>query len=119
MTQIQTINAKRYSSYTDLTYKMYFVLPAIYGTGASPIKGLNIILSSYPDGFSSEIISPDGTVIIFSETVGVPITATLAQIKTQLISKYSSIRTKLDSLTLTAYDTIAGLSYDGTNWASI
>lgn len=116
MTQIQTIAVKRNPSYLDFTYKMSFVLPAIYGTGATPIKGLNVILASYPDGFSSEIIAPDGTVITFSETIGIPLNATLAQIKTQLIAKYGTIRNKLDSLTLTSYDTIAGLSYDGTNW---
>lgn len=116
MTQIQTISIKRNPSYLDFTYKMSFVLPAVYGNGATPIKGLSIILASYPDGFSSEIVSPDGTVLTFTETLGIPLTATLAQIKTQLIAKYSTIRNKLDSLTLTSYDTIAGLSYDGTNW---
>lgn len=117
MTQIQTIATKRYPSYLDFTYKMWFVLPAIYGNGATPIKGLSIILASYPDGFGSEILAaPDNTVITFSETIGIPLTATLPQIKTQLQNKYTQIRTKLDSLTLTPYDTIAGLAFDGTNW---
>lgn len=41
----------------------------------------------------------------------------MVQIKNQLQAKYTQIRTKLDSLTLTPYDTIAGLSFDGTIWA--
>ena len=117
MIQIQTISVKRNPTYLDFTYKMWFVLPAIYGTGAAPIKGLSTILASYPDGFGSEIIAPDGTLITFSETFGIPLTVTLAQIKTQLQNRYTQIRTKLDSLILTPYDTIAGLSFDGTNWS--
>lgn len=117
MTQIQTIAVKRNPSYLDFTYKMWFILPIIYGTGSAPIKGLSIIISSYPEGFSSEVLVPDGTVITFSETVGIPLVITLAQIKTQLQNKYTQIRAKLDSLTLSPYDTISGLSFDGTTWA--
>lgn len=117
MVQIQTIGIKRNITSFDFTYKMYFLLPAIYGTGSAPKVGLSIILESYPDGFNSEIIVPEGTVITFSETIGVLNSATLVQIKNQLQNKYTQIRTKLDSLTLTPYDTIAGLSFDGTTWA--
>lgn len=116
MIQIQTISIKRNLSYIDFTYKMRFILPAVYGTGAAPINGFDIILSSHPDNFSSEIISPEGTVITFHETLGVPLTVTINQIKNQLEAKYTQIRNKLDSLTLTPYDTIAGLTYNGTNW---
>lgn len=118
MTQIQVINEVRQSAgYVEVTYKMWFILPAIFGTGASPIKGLSTILSSYPDGFLSEIVAPDGTLITFTETKPLPIpTPNLAQIKNNLQARYTQIRTKLDSLTLTPYDTIAGLSFDGTNW---
>lgn len=122
MTQIQVIGLSRQQTgYIEITYKMWFVLPAIYGTGANPIKGLNSVLSSYTaDGYGIEIVPPDGTLITFTETRPLPVTIpTLAQLKTQLQTRYTQIRTKLDSLTLTPYDTIAGLSYDGTNWVSV
>lgn len=116
MTQIQVISIKRNLTSYDFTYKMWFVLPAIYGTGAAPIKGLSSIVESYPDGFDTEVIPPDGTLITYMETVGLLLNVTLAQIKSQLQSKYATIRTKLDSLTLSPADSIIGLSYDGTNW---
>lgn len=118
MIQIQVINEVRQAAgYVEVTYKMWFALPIIYGTGAVPIKGLSTIIASYPDGFGSEIVAPDGTVITFTETrsLSIPL-PTLAQLKTQLQNRYTQIRNKLDSLTLTPYDTIAGLTWDGTAW---
>ena len=118
MTTIQITGTKRYDAqnYAEVSYKMTFTLPAIWGTGASPIAGLSIIVASFPDGFSTEVIAITGTVVTFSNTVSVPITVTLNQIKNGLITKYNSIRTQLDGLTLKTWDQVAGLTYDGTNW---
>lgn len=118
MTTIEITGTKRYDSqlYAEITYKMRFTLPAIWGTGATPIAGLSSIVASYPDGFSTEIVPVTGTVVVYSATQSVPITVTLAQVKTGLINKYNSIRTQLDALTLKSWDQIAGLTYDGTNW---
>lgn len=117
MTQIEIVALKRNDSYIELSYKMRFVLPSIYGTGALPISGLEIILSSFPDGFSSEDVIGTGKVVVFNKTESINLSVSLAQIKTALQNRYTAVRTKLDSLTLTTYDTIAGLSWDGTNWA--
>ena len=117
-TQIQITNVKRFASYIELSYKMRFTLPAIYGTGANPIEGLDRIVAAYPDNFGLEIIPTTGTVIIFRETASVPSNVTLAQIKTQLQNKYSNIRTKLDNLTLDSWDSVCGLSFDGATWGS-
>lgn len=118
MIQIQVTNEVRQSTgYVEVTYKMWFVLPAIYGTGATPIKGLSVIIASYPDGFGSEIVAPDGTLITLVETRPLPVTTpTLNQIKNQLQQRYIAVRNKLDGLTLTTYDQIAGLTFDGTSW---
>lgn len=120
MTQIKITAANRNpNGYIELTYFMRFVLPTIYGTTQVPIVGLQTILNSYPDGFILETTtdSPALTFIDYSKTVSFPSSVTLAQIKTGLQGVYTTIRAKLDSLTLTPYDTISGLSYDGTNWS--
>jgi len=116
MIQIETTGLKRNDSYIEISYKMRFVLPSIYGTAANPIKGLDIIISSYPDGFLTEDVAGVGIVIAYSKTESVNLSVTLAQIKTALQSRYATIRSKLDSLILSPYDTLAGLSWDGTNW---
>ena len=116
MTQIQIINLKRYDSYAEVSYKMTFVLPAIYGTGATPIAGLSTIISSFPEGYSTEVIPVDGTVITYSKTSSINLAATLVQIQSALESFYNTIRTSLDAITLSPQDNIAGLSYNGTIW---
>lgn len=116
MTLIQITRLKRNLSYLELSHKMTFLLPAVYGTGATPVAGLDAIVASYPDGFATEVVPVTGTVITFTETVSVPLTVTLAQAKTSLQNKYATIRAKLDGLTLDPLDRIAGLSWDGTTW---
>lgn len=118
MTQIQILNEKRYPSYIEISYKMRFLLPAIYGTGTSPIAGIESIVRSFPDSFSLEVIPVTGTVIVYTQSISVDLSVTLGQGQTFLQNKYSSIRTQLDALTLTPYDNIAGLSWDGATWGS-
>jgi hypothetical protein len=118
MTQIQIVNIRRNASYSEITYQMGFLLPVIYGTGSSPIKGLGIIISSYPDGFSLGTDAVAGTIINYTETVSLnTANPTLAAIKTQLQNRYIAIRARLDALSLSNFDTLAGLSYDGTIWS--
>lgn len=118
MTEIQITGVRRTAvGGVEISHKMWFLLPTIYGTGAAPITGLNTILGSYPDGFGSEIVGGI-TVITFLGVKALDNPASgLAAIKLILQAIYTAIRTKLDSLTLSPYDTLAGLSWDGTNWA--
>ena len=120
MTQIQILNIKRNltAGYVEVTYKMSFTLPAIYGTGANPIYGLSSIIQSFPDGFSLEVIPVTGTVIVLNETKSVPSSVTLAQVQSQLQTRYTNVRAQLDALTLTPYDSAVGQSFDGSVWAS-
>lgn len=118
MTQIQILNEKRNASYVEITYKMRFILPVIYGTGTSPIAGLDSIIKSFPDGFSLETIPVTGIVIVYTQTTSVDLSITLNQGQTFLQNKYSLIRSQLDALSLTPYDNIAGLSWDGSTWGS-
>ena len=117
MTQIQVTSVRRYSTYAEVTYKMRFTLPAIYGTGTNPIQGLSAIVSSY-DGYGIEVIPVTGTVITYTKTQSVALSTTQTQIQTGLTDIYTSIRSQLDALTLSPFDTLAGLSYNGTTWNS-
>jgi len=119
MTQIQITGTKRYPSYSEISYKMRFTLPAIYGTGTNPIAGLSQIAASFPDGFSIEIIPVTGTIITYSETRSIDLGTTINQIQTGLQNKYSQLRTQLDNLTLSPYDNIVGLSWNGSAWGNI
>lgn len=48
MTQIEIISVNRQlAGYIELTYKMRFTLPAVWGTGANPIVGLEKIVAAY------------------------------------------------------------------------
>lgn len=119
MTQIQIINFKReLTGYISATYKMSFTLPAIYGTGGSPIDGLSKIVASYAGNFGTEVIPVTGTVITLYENISPDSSFTLAQAKTFLQNRYTTVRGQLDSLSLSTYDNITGLSWDGSVWAS-
>lgn len=119
MTQIQIINLRKYDVYTEISYKLTFVLPAIYGSGANPIAGLSAIVSSLGDGYSLEVIPVDGTVITYSKISSISSAATQGQIQTSLVSLYTTIRTALDALILSPYDTLAGLIYNGSSWVTV
>lgn len=119
MTQIQILNVKRnLAGYIEVSYKMTFTLPAIFGTGANPIEGLGKIAASYPDNFCIEIIPVVGTVIVYTNTASIDGSITLPAARTLLQNKYAAIRAQLDGLTLTPYDTISGQSWDGTSWTT-
>lgn len=119
MTQIQILNINRaLAGYIELTYKMSFTLPAIWGTGASPIVGLEKIVDAYPQNFAVEVIPVTGTIVSATETISVPSSVTQATIRTQLQNRYSALRTSLDNLTLDAWDNAAGQSWDGSTWAT-
>lgn len=96
---------------------MRFILPTIYGTGANPINGLEIIVSSYPDGFGVEEDISNGKVITYSQVVSIDLDKTLNQIKNGLENQYTQVRNKLDALTLKPMDVLAGLSHNGTSWS--
>ena len=118
MTQIEILSFNKYDSYTEVSYKMRFTLPAIYGTSSNPIKGLNAILNSFPGGgYSTEVTPADGTVITYSKTSPIPLGATVLQIESSLQALYTSIRNALDLATLSPHDTIAGLGFDGATWS--
>lgn len=117
MTQIQVTSVRRYTTYAEVTYKMRFTLPAIYGTGTNPIQGLSAIVSSY-EGYGIEVIPVTGTVITYTKTQSVSLSTTQNQIQTGLTDIYIGIRSQLDALTLSPFDTLAGLSYNGTSWNS-
>lgn len=120
MTEIQILSVKRQiAGYIELTYKMSFTLPTIWGTGANPIAGLDKIVAAYPANYSIEVIPVTGTIVTATETQSVPSNATVATIKTQLQTRYGELRTALDALTLDNWDSVAGLSWDGSTWTSI
>lgn len=118
MTQIQVTAIKRYGTGgVEVSYKMWFLLPSIWGTVVSPIAGLSTIINSYPDNFGTEVVGGI-TVITYTGVKGLDNPAAgLAAIKLILQAIYTFIRNRLDSLTLTPYDQLAGLTWDGTNWA--
>lgn len=116
MKQIEIQSIRRQDSYIEISVKMTFTLPTIFGTGTDPIDGVNAIVSSYPDGFYTELLVPEGTVIGYSQLISLDLDVTVNQIKNKLESRYSNIRSKLDSLVLKPLDLLVGLSYDGTNW---
>lgn len=119
MTQIQILNIYRAAAgYIELTYKMSFTLPAIWGTGANPIVGLSKIVNAYPQNFVVETIPVTGTIVAAIETISVPANVSQATIRTQLQNRYTVLRTNLDSLTLDAWDNAAGQSWDGATWAA-
>lgn len=119
MTQIQVINIKRQiTGYIEVSYKMTFTLPAIFGTGLNPIEGLSKIVQSYSDRYSIEVIPVIGIVMVVNETKSPDINLSVPQIKTFLQGRYSALRTEIDGLTLTNFDSLAGLSYDGSAWTS-
>lgn len=119
MTQIQILNINRQlAGYIELTYKMSFTLPAIWGTGGSPIVGLDKIVAAYPQKFGVEVIPVTGTIVTATETVSVPSNVLQATIRTQLQNRYTALRSTLDALTLDAWDSAAGQSWDGATWAT-
>lgn len=120
MTQIQIISLKRsLTGYTEVTYKMSFTLPAIFGTGSNPIEGLSKIANSYSDtNFSIEVIPVTGTVITLYETKSPDNSFTLAQAKTFLQTRYAAVRAQLDGLSLSVLDSMSGLEFDGSIWAT-
>lgn len=119
MTQIQILNINRaLAGYIELRYKMTFTLPAIWGTGGSPIVGLEKIVAAYPQNFAVEVIPVTGTVVSAIETVSVLSNTTQATIRTQLQNRYTALRAILDALTLDAWDNAAGQSWDGATWTA-
>lgn len=119
MTQIQILNVKRNSTgYIEVSYKMTFTLPGIFGTGAIPIEGLSKIAASYPDNFGIEVIPVVGTVITYTNTLSIDGSITLGAGRTALQNRYAAIRAQLDGLTLSPYDTISGQSWDGATWTT-
>lgn len=120
MTQIQVLNISRQlAGYIELTYKMSLTLPAIWGTGANPIVGLEKIVAAYPERFSVEVIPVTGTIVTTHETISILSTVSQPTIRTQLQNRYGQLRTKLDTLTLDAWDNAARESWDGSTWAAI
>lgn len=119
MTQIQITSIKReLTGYVGATYKMSFTLPAVYGTGVNPIDGLSKIVASYAGNYGIEVIPVTGTVITLNETISPDTSFNLAQAKTFLQARYTAVRNLLDSLSLSTYDNMTGLSFDGSVWAA-
>lgn len=120
MTQIQIFGLKRsLTGYAEVTYKMSFTLPAIFGTGANPIEGLSKIAASYSaNNFGIEVIPVTGTVITLFETVSPDTGFTLAQAKAFLQNRYTAVRAQLDALSLSVLDNLSGLDFDGSVWAT-
>lgn len=122
MTQIEIINLRRTpNGYNEVTYKMRFTLPTVFGTGTSPIDGLEKIVSSYSDittSYNIESIPVIGSVIVATETKSVDGTFSVAAIKSYLENRYSALRTSLDSVALSSYDTMAGLVWNGSVWGA-
>lgn len=109
---------KNPNGYSELSYMMRFALPSIFGTTQAPLAGLQIIVSSFPDGY---VLEKDTTTIPASYYIDYSGSISssgesLAQLKTRLQNKYTAIRNKLDGLTLTPVDNLVGLSWDGTIW---
>lgn len=123
MEQINITSLKRFeeNGYAEVSYLMRFTLPQPLGGTTSPIKGLDSIAESH--GFSVEIIEPEiatqpkSYFLLKTETETFVSATTLNQIKNKLVSKYNNIRSKLDSMTIKPYDSIAALSWDGTTWS--
>lgn len=119
MTQIQIISINRQvAGYIELTYKMSFTLPAIWGTGANPIVGLDKIVAAYSSMYGVEVIPVTGTVVTLTQTQSVPNSVSQATIRTQLQNIYATNRALLDGLTLDAWDNAAGQSWDGAIWGA-
>lgn len=122
MTQIQFIALNRQGAgYVEITYKMSFTLPAIWGTGANPISGLNTIVSSFQGLFAVEVIPVTGTIVTVIETKSVPLDVTLPTIRTQMQNRYTELRNLLDAQVLSVWDSAAGfISVDGgANWVNL
>ncbi len=118
MTQIQILEFERKSTHVDVVYKMIFTLPAALGTGTSPIAGLDAILASYPDSYRSEVIPVEGTVIVKTERATAGYDMQLNQMQSYLQSRYTTEVARINSISLNAYDNIAGLSWNGSVWGS-
>jgi len=119
MTQIQILNINRaLTGYIEITYKMSFTLPAIWGTGANPIVGLEKIVAGYGSKYAVEVIPVTGTIVTITQSQSVPSTVLLSSIRTQLQNIYTQTRAILDGLTLDAWDNAAGQSWDGSTWAA-
>lgn len=116
MKQIEIVSLKKYDSYSEISYKMRFELPVVFGTKDIPIKGLSAIIQSINGGYNIEEGGVEGSVITYTNLISLDLSTTLPQIKSKLINQYGSIRSKLDNLSIKPIDTISGLSYDGTNW---
>lgn len=117
MTQIQITSIKRYTTYAEVTYKMRFTLPAVLGTGANPIQGVNSIVSTYA-GYNTEIIPVTGTVITYTGTESIALTLTINQIQSGLLSRYSEKQAEINAFVLAPYDNLIGLAYNG-SWSSV
>lgn len=117
MIQIKINEIVKGDSTSNISFTMNFTLPSVFGTGTSPIKGLDTIIKSFPDGFALDNISGIGTIITNTQVVTVDSNATANQIRTTLVNRYNSIRNKLDTITLKGIDALAGNTYDGTSWS--
>jgi len=96
---------------------MRFPIPAIWGTAATPIAGLQKIVESYGVGYSLEVLpSPDFTVVTFRGNYNVLLTETLANYKVILAILWNARLTTINSYTLLAGDQMAGLAWTGTAW---
>ena len=121
MKQIEIIALNRHKdNYIEMTYQFRFTLPALMGTTTNPAPGLDKVITSFSvEGYRLEETADQipEYYILYTRTESAPENITLMVLKNSLISKYNVISTNINSFSATAFDIIAGQSWNGTSWS--
>lgn len=122
MDYIVVDSVKKFPSYVEIVSTMRFDFPAVFIKSGKPIVALKTILDSFQEGYGLEYnkeTPPVAVCIIKSErqSVKTDVKDILIAIENELIARHTELKNKLDNIELTAFDTIAGLTWDGTTWS--
>lgn len=115
--QIEVITIKKYPSYVEVTVTMRFQVPAALMSAGVPVSNASSIVSTYGNYSVDTISVTPFYVVTKTETISF-VPTTLAAFKSALISKYNSINTQVQNLSLTVYDSIVRAYWDGSNWVA-
>ena len=114
MKRIEITSLNKQDSYIEIGYSMYFDIPA-------SLKVNGVVKSNAEQTLKGKgnysIYDDNGTKYIkYSNVVSPVLPVALNQIKTAAVNQWNNINTQIQNLTLSGYDEVVGLIWDGATW---